>query len=222
MTALATADLKRLLPRGKAAPVVIAEVPAAVGIADIVAVRYDPDALRRRMETGVGPVCSPLRIRLLAMLRCDRTMRVSTVAGKLGSNPRALTRSSLGPLVELGLLEFVGDGVKATGRWETVAAHVTAVELKLSNWKGALRQADNFALSADRSWVVLDGARAGGAVAARETFKAFGVGLALLDGGGALRVISRPGRRRPERWLRALIAERVWATADAEVRACSA
>ncbi len=221
MTALVTADVGRLLPRGGGAPVVVAEVPAAVGIADVVAVRYDADAIRRRMEAGVGPMCSPLRVRLLEMLRCDRPMRVRTLARRLGSTPQALTRSTLGAMVALGLVELVRDGVQATGRWEPVASHVTAVELKLSKWRGALRQADNFALSADRSWVVLDSAHAGGAIAAKDAFAAFGVGLAVLELHGGLRVITGPVGRGPERWLRALMAERAWAVAEAEVAAFS-
>lgn len=219
MTALVAAQVERLLPRAGDAHLVVGEVPAAQGITDVVAVRFDAAAVRHRLEGGVGPLCSPLRVRTLDLLRVDRGMRVATLARKVGSNPRALTRSTLGPLAEMGLLD-VSDGlVRATGAWRPVGAQLTAVELKLSKWRDALRQADNFALSADRTWVVLDEARSGAAVAATAYFREFGIGLALLAANGRLRPVVRPRGRRPQRWLRALMAERAWAVAEAEVAA---
>lgn len=223
MTAFSAEQVGRLLPRStNKSSLVVGEVPAAVGIVDIVAVRFDTAAVRHRLDTGIGPLCSPLRIRALDVLRTDRPLRVTTLARKLGSNARALMRSTLGPLAELGAVELAGDGVRATGAWRPVGAHLTAIELKLSKWRDALRQADNFALSADRSWVVLDFARAGAAIAARDTFESHGVGLAVLDAAGHLQVIMRPTGRRAHRWLRALMAERAWAVAEAEVAAFAA
>lgn len=222
MTALVAGDVGRLLPRSPDPHLVVGEVPAAQGIADIVVVRFDTAAVRRRLNSGIGPLCSPLRVRTLDLLRVDRGIRVSTLARKLGSNPRALMRSTLGPLSELGAIDITDGTVRATGGWCPVGAHLTAVELKLSKWRGALRQADNFSLSADRAWVVLDAACGGAGVAATEHFRALGVGLALLDPDGRLRVVVRPHGRRPERWLHALMAERAWAAAEAEVAAIAA
>jgi hypothetical protein len=223
MTALVAEQVGRLLPRStNTLALVVGEVPAAVGISDIVAVRFDREAVRHRLDTGVGPLCSPLRVRALDILRTDRPIRVTTLARKLGTNTRALTRSTLVPLANIGVVGFAGDGVTATGAWRPVGAHLTAVELKLSKWRDALRQADNFAVSADRSWVVLDFARAGAAIAGRDVFEKYGIGLAVLDGAGHLQVITRPAGRRPQRWLRALMAERAWAAAEADVAALAA
>ena len=217
MTSFVVAQVSRLVPRSCFAHLVVGEVPAAVGIADVVAVSFDQDAVRHRLDSGVGPLCSPLRVRILDALLDGRRQRVRTVARKVGSNPQALMRSSLGPLAEQGLVALAGETVCSTGAWRPVGAHLTAVELKLSKWRDALRQADNFALSANRSWVVLDEERASGALAARESFKQLGVGLAVLGAGGRLRVVVPPRGRRSERWLRALMAERAWAVAEAEV-----
>jgi hypothetical protein len=219
MTGPVVDQVTRLLPRTRVAHLVVGEVPAAVGIVDVVAVSFRRDAVRHRLHSGVGPLCSPLRIRTLDVLQNGRPQRVTTVASKVGSNPAALRKSTLSPLADLGLVELSEKSVMTTGAWCPVAAQLTAVELKLSKWRDALRQADNFALSADRSWVVLDESRGRRAVAAAETFEAFGVGLATLDEDGRLRVVIRPRGRRPERWLRALMAERAWAVAEAEVAA---
>lgn len=222
MTALTAGQVERLLPRADGAVVIVGEVPAAQGIADIVAVRFNGDAVRRRADAGVGPMVSPLRLRCLDVLRRDRPMRTETLARKMGTNARALTRSTLSPLAEMGVVELSGDLVRATGAWEPVGTHLTAVELKLSKWRSALRQADNFAQSADRSWVVLDETRATGALAGLETFAAYGVGLALLGTDGRLKVTLRPRGRRPVPWLRALMAECAWAAAEDDVLALAA
>jgi hypothetical protein len=219
MTALVSEQVARLLPRSSGAHLLAGEVPAAQGVADIVAVRFNVDALRRRLASGIGPVCSPLRVRTLYLLRGDRGMRLTTLACKLGSNVRALARSTLEPLAAMGTIELSGGVARATGAWTPVGAQVTAVELKLSKWRDALRQADNFSLSADHSWVVVDQTRAKAAVAACKDFEALGVGLAALDLDGSLHIVVAPRRRRPEPWLRALMAERAWSVAEAEVAA---
>lgn len=222
MTDLTARQVERLLPRADGPVLVVGEVPAAQGIADIVAVRFDADAVRRRVEHGVGPMPSSLRLRCLTALRTDRPMRVGTLAQKVGSNSRALTRSTLLPLRDMGVVELREDLVRATGAWEPVGAHLSAVELKLSKWRSALRQADNFALSADKSWVVMDEARSAGALAGVDRFADYGVGLALLSTDGELRVICRPRGRRPQPWLRALMAECAWAAAEEDVLALAA
>ena len=222
MTSLVAGQVERLLPPADGAVLIVGEVPAAQGIADIVAVRFNAAAVRRRAENGVGPMTSSLRLRCLDVLRSDRPMRTETLARKVGSNAPALTRSTLVPLADMGVVELVGDLVRATGAWEPVGAHLTAMELKLSKWRSALRQADNFALSADRSWVVIDRARAAGALAAIDSFVAYGVGLALLGTDGHLKIVLRPRGRRPRPWLRALMAECAWAAAEKDVLALTA
>ena len=212
MTALVAGQVHRLMPRG-GAHLVVGEVPAAQGIADIVAVRFDTEAVRRRLDCAIGPVTSPLRVRVLHVLREDRAMRTSTLAASLGTNASALTRSTLRPLAGLGLVELSAGMVRSTGVWRPVAAHITAVELKLSKWRDALHQADNFAISADRAWLVLDASRSAAAVRERAFIRTFGVGLAVIDSTGELRVVVPPRGRRPERWLRALMAEQAWAAA---------
>ncbi len=216
MTATVAGQVQRLMPRG-GGHLVAGEVPAARGIAANVAVRFDTGAVRRRLAAGVGPVTSPLRVQVLHLLRSDRGTRAATLAARLRTNAPALTRSTRRPLAESGLVERDGDMVRSTGAWCPVPAHITAVELKLSKWRDALRQADNFAASADRSWVVLDEARSGAVVREISFFAAFGVGLAVVAPTGDLRVILPPRGRRPEPWLRSLMAEQAWATAEPEV-----
>jgi hypothetical protein len=196
---------------------VLAEVPAAVGIVDVVAVRFDSRSLQRRCDERVHPVLLPLRVRTLYALRDRRPRRLETLASVVGSRPEALARSTVGPLAQLGLLEITPRGsVRSTGLWLPAGGRLMAVELKLSKWRTGLNQADNFARSVDQAWVVLDARRVRGALRSIGEFAERGVGLAVVVPDGDVDVLLRPTGRRPEGWLRALLAERALAVASGQ------
>jgi hypothetical protein len=206
-------SMPTLAPWFEAPAALIAEVPAAVGVVDLLGVRFDARALRRRVEADVRPVLSPLRVRVLhALLVGPRP--VDELAASVGTHAEALMRSTLGPLEEAELVELEGGEVQSTGLWLPVAQRVVAVELKLTKWRDALIQADNFRRSADESWVVVDAARAGAARAATLEFAEHGVGLAVATVDGRVDVVLPAPRARPEGWLHALIAERALAATD--------
>jgi hypothetical protein len=163
---------------------------------------FDDDVLSRRLRAGLGPIALPLRVAVLTHLRGGRSTSLDRLARLVGSNVPALTRSTLRPLAEAGALELTGRSARASGMWVPVAKTITAVELKLSNWRRAARQADNAAWGADRSWVVLDRHRSRAAVA---------IGFAMLDSHGTLRILDRPQRRRRVPWLRVWLGELAWA-----------
>lgn len=213
MTPVVESCVERFAPPPHGHDAVLAEIPAAVGVVDLVVVKFDQDAITCRSAHGIGPICSAKKIQVLDLVGPKRWRLVDTIASTLGSTEAALTRSTLDPLAELGLLEMSQGRVRGTGLWAPAATHVTAIELKLDKWRSALRQADNFALSSDRTWVVLDQAKANRAQRHLDRFRSVGVGLAGIDPSGGVTVISRPsGSRRPAvRWLRSLMAERAWA-----------
>jgi hypothetical protein len=211
MTGPVEALVQRLTPGQVRPEHVLREMPAGQGVVDLVAVDFDDEVLSRRLREGLGPIELPLRIEVLSHLRVDRFLPLERLARRVGSNPRALRRSTLGPLAEMGAIELDARRARATGVWIPVARRITAVELKLSKWRDAVRQADNAAWAADRSWVVLDARRATSAVANRDYFAELGVGLAIMDSVGVLRVVERPRRARCVRWLRAWMGEVAWA-----------
>jgi hypothetical protein len=190
---------------------IVAEIPAAVGIVDLLAIEFCLDGIALRDALSLEPICSPLRIRVLDLLSSNRIKRVETLAKQIGSPEASLRRSTLEPLAEIGLLELSGKKIQSTGLWTPLGETIIAIELKLDKWRSALRQADNFSLSADHSWVVLDQERSQSAQQSREAFKTTGVGLATTDSDGQLKIFTRPKKRPPVRWLKALIAERAWA-----------
>jgi hypothetical protein len=216
MTDVVEALVSGLTPRRIRPDHVLREMPAGQGVVDLLAVNFDDEVLSRRVRAQLGPIELPLRIQVLSHLRPDRFLSLDRLARRVGSNPRALTRSTLRPLAELGAIELQVSRVRATGAWIPVAKRLTAVELKLSKWRDAARQADNAAWAVDRSWVVLDARRAGAALRNHDYFAEFGIGLALLDSMGVLRVVERPRRSRCVPWLRAWLGELAWARVAAD------
>ena len=203
--------VRHLTPARSQPEYLLREMPAGQGVVDLLAVDFDDEVLLRRVRAGLGPVELPLRIEVLSHLRADRFLSLERLSRRVGSNPRALTRSTLGPLAEMGAIKLEAKRARATGVWIPVAKRLTAVELKLSKWRDAARQADNAAWAVDRSWVVLDARRARAAASNRDYFAELGIGLAVVDSAGFLRVIERPQRGRYVPWLRAWLGELAWA-----------
>jgi predicted transcriptional regulator len=216
MTDAVEALVCRLTPRRVRPDHVLREMPAGQGVVDLLAVDFDDQVLSRRVRAELGPIELPLRIQVLSHLRPDRFLSLERLARRVGSNPRALARSTLRPLAELGAIELQATRARATGAWIPVAKRLTAVELKLSKWRDAARQADNAAWAVDRSWVVLDARRAGAALRNHDYFAEFGIGLAVVDSTGVLQVVERPRRSRSVPWLRAWLGELAWARVAAD------
>jgi hypothetical protein len=197
---------------GRAKPdFVAAEVQGAVGIIDLVAARFEWESVENRLFCGKGPVLNPNRVRALVATPRGSVIRTSTLARRLNTRKEALLRSTLGPLLEQGYLDMSGDRVRRSGAWDPIVRSLTAIELKRNNWRGALRQADNAQISADKAWVVLDHLRVRPAQASGRLFAEFGVGLASVDHIGQIHVHVRPRRAQSNPWFRAWMGELVWA-----------
>lgn len=69
----------------------------------------------------------------------------------------------------------------------TRGGEVLAVELKLRDWREALRQAVAYQLGADRTWIAMPLAAASRACRHRYRFEREGVGLFALDDRGGVR-----------------------------------
>ena len=211
MTDGAARSLPGLLRLSSEELVVAQEMRGAVGILDLVAAVLDCKVLQERSDAGLPPVVLPLRVQVLDLLRQHGRLRVGNIARLLGTAPESLAKSTLNPLLDGGYLE-IDAGLILPGSWQPVARRLVAVELKLKNWRRALRQADNAALSADAAWVVLDATKAGPAKRSLAAFQARGVGLALLEPDGRLQPLLRPAlRARTVPWLRHWLGELVWA-----------
>ncbi len=96
----------------------------------------------------------------------------------------------------LGLGYEVFEEVEIAGRRaDLVAARTTdvaAVELKVKDWRAAVRQAMAYQLGADRSYVALPLWRAQEAYRSRHAFEAEGIGLLAVDAHGLVRTVLAP------------------------------
>jgi len=86
--------------------------------------------------------------------------------------------------------------VEIAGRWADLVAvserEVVAVELKVSAWREAIRQAMAYQLGADRAYVAMPLAEAHGAYRGRFAFEREGVGLIAVDDLNRVRVVLAP------------------------------
>ncbi len=83
---------------------------------------------------------------------------------------------------------------------------LVAVELKLRDWREALRQAMAYQLAAERVWVAMPLAAASSAYRARWRFEAEGIGLLAVDDAGQVRMPLAAG---PSPRLLPYVSERV-------------
>ena len=185
------------------------EQRGALKVPDLVAATFwggGPDASSRRPAL---PLREP-HVRVLRAVHSRRPLRLETVARRTGIAVDRLEASVLPALVTLALLESRSDGlVRSTGTWAPAFRVLTAVELKLRNWRRALHQAFRMQRSVDYSWVVLDSARAEPARRNVGDFRELGVGLATLNAGTReITVVSRAKAvRHTSPWLRDFFAE---------------
>ena len=115
MTPLVESAAERFARLAGGHDAVLAEVPAAVGIVDLLVVRFDHETIASRAAAEIGPICSRLKIHVLDSVGTRRWRRIDTIARQVGSNGPALTRSTLVPLADMGLLEVEGGRVRSTG-----------------------------------------------------------------------------------------------------------
>lgn len=75
---------------------------------------------------------------------------------------------------------------------------IIAIEAKLTKWRDALRQANRYRHFSHASWVVMNRATSSAAIKNIETFKRFGIGLAVVDMDGNMDIHYNPGLSEPK------------------------
>lgn len=183
---------------GRGGPDVIArEVVAPGAIADIVGCAFQQQTVRQRAEHCYQPILewAPLACVSVCGERPRTTAELAAAIGMSVSGARkaAALAVAYGALVRDGLV------LSRNPDWMPPAKRLVAVELKLTDWRKALRQATTYCSWADQSWVVMARSIS---VGLRDAAAEVGVGVALLDG-DVLRVVGRPARQRHNRFATA-------------------
>jgi hypothetical protein len=186
------------------------EIVGQLGIADLVAVRFDHCALRDRRAAGIR-ACDDLLVLkvLLACRRGGRTVRdLVDLLGYSESGIRRAVRDGR----ECGALVDVGQRRHRTHEaWRPASKRLVAVELKRTDWQRAAHQASAYQAWANASWLVL-GQRP--PLTAMQSLMGSGIGLGYLGDDGQLHRALRPDSRR-----HATSEGAVWAAEQALVHA---
>lgn len=168
------------------------EVVGPDAVADLAAVRFDRGRVETRLREGIGPVTNALALQVLLFARNNPVTSAEVAEEFCVSRSTASNAISLG--LELGAIcKQPKHRYSTHPGWSPVAARIVAVELKLSNWQGALRQAAAYSRWANSSWVILN--QEPNAKAA-ETARSLGIGLAMLSSDGKLRRLVRAAHAR--------------------------
>lgn len=187
------------------------EVPAAFGVPDVSAVRFDWDVVQRRVSAGVLPLTSEPAVRAVFALR-RRSRTPNAVAEAIGMSRDHVRRSVIPVLAERGWITSDSDVVQLKPAARPAGVRVVTVEAKLRDWQGALGQARRQMYSADSAYIALD-VRA--AARLRDDLPSIGrqgIGVIAVDPTtSTMQVLSRPSVRPDARRTtlgRTLIAER--------------
>ena len=162
--------------------------------------RVIPDLLigvwRARTSAPARARSDYVEAHVLAALQEDGASTGPEIADRIRIAP-ARTLLALARLARRGAITATPGGAWVLHTpWSSGSAEVIAVEAKLERWRDALAQAASYLEFADRSYVVLDGARVAAVPAVLESFANVGVGLLLLTD-GRLRLAARAIQFRP-------------------------
>jgi hypothetical protein len=164
-------------------------LPLGAGLPDLIAVRQDGTL---RDVDGL----SRESVEVLAYLRAVGQARLETVVERL-QFPHHVAEATIAILAEAGAIELGGGPLGLAPSWREILPEVVAIEIKVSNWRGALSQATRNLVFAHRSFVALPGALAKRVRTAPE-FRLLGVGIIAVEESDRV-TISRRARRTPPR-----------------------
>jgi hypothetical protein len=158
---------------------------------DIVMASWNPATL------GAVKIDAPA-IDLIAYLRSVPRARIDTIAARLGQSERATLRK-LESLISANIVEFHRDRYRLEHAWRNVLSEVLTIEVKVSDWRGALAQASRNCIFAHKSFVAMP-ERQAQKLAELTITRKLGVGVLSIADDGGVDVIRRPKCRQPTVW----------------------
>lgn len=166
-------------------------VPIGAGVPDLLRASVRPEAVSIADADSIS-------IAILGYLRAARRARGETIAQRLGLNEKA-TLNKLDTLRGQGVIEEFQQNFSLALPWRSILGDVSAVEVKVSDWKKAVAQAARNRIFAHRSFVALpeDVAKR---VKDQVAFSSLGLGLISIDDNGMTRIIKRARKSSPKAW----------------------
>lgn len=176
--------------------VVRAERGYGRGVADLVVLDFDPDALEARRRSGLDPVDVSLAY-FVGALRRDGPADIDAIERVDRSVSARTNRKVIRSLLASGHV------VERAGRFELhpalrpALARIVAIEAKLGDWRGGLLQAGRYTAFADQSYLAVP-ERVAARILADEPDVPAAMGCGLVSvGERASRILIAAPRRRP-------------------------
>jgi hypothetical protein len=152
----------------------------------------DEESFAQRARAGIEPCTAPLPLSIANVLRrlggTATIDRLASPSRRLGDRSRVLR--GISELVERGLAVREEGGIRLSGAWTAAQAEGVAVEVKMDQWRKALRQVQMWRRFVNGAWMVFPDSYLRAVPRQRPGTR--GIGLATVNEGGELRVIRRP------------------------------
>ncbi len=118
---------------------------------------------------------------VLWWLRNEFELSLEEIAARFYMPPRGIVVQTINELINSGAVQTINSGKFALStEMKTVQAEVVAVEAKLSNWKRAIQQAQDYLNFADKVFVAMDPYQMPKKLTVLEKFRELGIGLCAI------------------------------------------
>lgn len=201
------------------------EVQTLRGIADVVFAHIDDDVMAYRNSIGLKAVTEISEVRTLRVLGVAgdsaETLPIPAIAAKTGISAGHLRANVLPRLIDSGWLAEHGRGWQLTATFRSPVRSMVSLEVKRTDWKRALMQANAYTEFSDQSFVAMDHSRLRDTEVLKPAFDFAGVGLLTIrqsNEGNPVENLLPARRRRPRGFPHAVVAERIGALIEANSR----
>ena len=182
------------------------------GVADVVFVEFDLEAIEMRHRHGIPPLTSTVEMRVMYSLERDTPRDLDAIAAISGFSAGYIRSKVIKPLVEVGAIIKRDSGYTRSEFFAPVASWIIGVEAKLANWTRGLYQARRYLRFSDQVYLAVDKAVSKRVIPHSQTMRKQGVGLILVDSEtDCAQIISKPKTKGPLSSAdHALVGERLW------------
>lgn len=193
---------------------VFLECASCSGIADIVFVEFNKNAIKERMDSGLGPVVKLVQIQTLLSLDVEKPKKINAISKEIGYSESYLRQVSIPFLIENGFIIKTNDGYFCSSKYLPVINRIVALEVKRENWARGFYQARRYLRFANRVFLVLDGAFSNRVYSYHNKILLYNIGLSILKkSDGEVNIYSLPNWHLPfSHSEHVLIGERLWST----------
>lgn len=169
------------------------EVSLGFGIADIVVSVVKDSKPDTSMDINK---LDELEIHTYTLLENEGTLSFSTMMDITRVEKYQLFKS-ISLLIDKGFVKESPQGYQVCKTFDLVFKSNYAIEAKLKNWRRALHQAYRYRWFAEYAYVVMDQHHCKPAIAHKDLFMKYNVGLAAIDLSGQLKRYYHPVRQKP-------------------------